>query len=262
MDLAAENLQIEQELERQRQEFLRNEQNQALSFMSICQTADIMKAGGVTINENTLADYGNMFLVDVQSAIAWFQRGPSCKLPFVMDVVNEANSTLDKVIAGLTWIANRKLTRTKGRNCPPLDRSCLGVQKVMQLTGVGRVEILELVTANQEALTKRWSDFKMSWVDDDQSVIQKNNKNRHMDSKVKLIRQAMEEIAKGRMNVVSGEQLERWQNNKIGLCRREIDRMLTTCEDLKDLEKYRVVGRKHRMTEAERGEVYLRQRYS
>lgn len=262
MNLAAENLQIEQELERQRQEFLLNEQNQAVTFMLLCSTADTMAKGGVTITMDTLADYANLFLDDVQSSISWFRRGPSAKLPFELDSENEAESKLDKLIAALTWIANRKLCRTKGRKVPPLDRSCLGVQKVMQLTGLGRVEILELVATHQETLVQRWDDFKMSWVEDDQSVIQKNNKNQHTETKIKLIRAAIEEIAKGRIGMVTGEMLEGWQNNKIGLNKRQIDRILSDNPSMRDLDKYRARGRQVGGTLADREAAYLKQLYS
>lgn len=261
MDLT-ESLQIEQELERQRQEFLQNEKKQALCFIEINAVAEVLWKGGVELSIDNLADYGNMFPNDVQAAIRWFEHSAPGGLPFKLNERKEAESKLDRLIAGLSWIANRKMRRVKDRVTPPLDRTVLGMQKVMQLTDLGRVEILELVAQNQAALLAQWDDFKPSWVDDDQAVKQFNNKHQHQDTKIKLIREAVEEIAKGRIGIVTAEMLENWNNGKIGLTKRQIDRLLTEHPKLRDLDKHRAVGRKYRETDAIREARYMQQMHS
>lgn len=252
----------EQEKEKQRQEYLLNEQKQALYFLEVKAAADILKNAGITTSVRNIAEFANLFDAEVQAAIDWFQRKGPGKMPFEVDAESEPRSMLDQVIAGLSWIANRRLNRTKGRKTPPLDRSVLGVQKIMQLTGLGRVDILNTVNQNLEAIEQKYPDFKISWVDDDQSVIQKNNKNQHQDTKIAWIRKAVEDIAAGRVGSVTAEQLERWQNNKIGLTKRQIDKLLSEHPDLRDLDKYRARGRNtNSMTDADREARYMREHY-
>lgn len=258
MNLIMDLVQDLSEAEQQRRDYLIQEQKQALYFLEVKHAADLLTKAGITTSVRNLAEFANLFDQEVQAAIDWFNRKGPGKLPFEVDATAEPASELDQLIAGLSWIANRRLTRTKGRKTPPLDRSVLGMQKVMQLTGLGRVRILELAEQNEDAIKKVFPDFTMAWIKDDQSVIQKNAKNQHPETKIKLIRQAVEEIARGRIGVVTGEMLAKWKNGAIGLDKRAIDKYLQTEPSLRDLDKYRAHGTQVRTTDADREARYMR----
>lgn len=260
MNLIKELVQEMTEAEAARKEFLLQEQKQALYFLEVKHEADLLTKAGITTSIRNLAEFANLFDAEVEAAIKWFNRKGPGKMPFELDYTGEPQSELDQLIAGLSWIANRRLTRTKGRVTPPLDRSVLGMQKVMQLTGLGRVRILELVEQNEEAIKKVFSDFTPAWVKDDQSVIQKNAKNQHPETKIKLIRQAVEEISQGRTGMVTGAMLAKWKNGAIGLDQRQIDKYLQTHPDLRDLDKHRALGTFVGVTDADREARYMRNR--
>lgn len=261
MDLLKDLVQISEEqkaAEQERQAFLLMEQKQALYFLEVKAAAELLEHAGIETSVRNIAEFANLFDKEVEAAVSWFEKKAPGKLPFQMNIKKEPRSDLDVLIAGLSWLANRRLTRTKGRTTPPLDRSVLGVQKVMQLTGLGRVRILELAKENEPAIMKQFPDYKPAWINDDASVIQKNAKNQLPESKIKLIRQAVEEIAQGRIGSVTGEQLARWKNGAIGLDKRGIDKYLQTIPELKDLDKYRAKGTHVGMTDADREARYQR----
>lgn len=265
MDLLKDLVQIteaQKAAEQERQEFLLMEQKQALYFLEVKAATEILTNAGIETSVRNIAEFANLFDKEVEAAVSWFEKKAPGKLPFQMNHTASPRSELDQLIAGLAWIANRRLTRTKGRKTPPLDRSVLGVQKVMQLTGLGRVRILELAQENEAAITKQFPDFKMSWINDDQSVIQKNAKNQLPETKIKLIRQAVEEIAQGRLGQVTAEQLAKWKNGAIGLDKRGIDHYLQTRPELRDLDKYRALGTHVGVTDRDREAAYMRARSS
>lgn len=236
--------------EQQRQEWMLKEQQHALCFLEVKATADILTRAGIPTSIRNLAEFANMFDAEVQSSVDWFNR-QAPGLPFQLDGTTEPSSDFDQVVAGLTWISNRRLSRTKGRKVPPLDRSVLGVQKVMQLTGLGRVRILEIAQEQEADLIKAFPEFKQSWVNDDQSVTKKNAHNQHPETKRELIREAINDIAKGRIGVVTAKMIERWNGGAIGLDARQIDRYLSNAADMRDLDKHRARGKMHRSSEAE-----------
>lgn len=238
----------EQELH---QEWMLKEQQHALCFLEVKATADILTHAGFPTSIRNLAEFSNMFDADVQASVDWFNR-QAPGMPFQLDAQVAPRSEFDMLVAALTWISNRRLSRTKGRNVPPLDRSVLGVQKVMQLTGLGRVRILEMVEQQEADIKKLFPEFRASWVNDDQSVAEKNAKNQHPETKRALIREAIVEIAKGRIGVVTAKMLQTWRAGAIGLDARQIDKYLSERADMRDLDKHRVVGKMYRATEEER----------
>lgn len=265
MDLLKDLVQIteaQKAAEQERQEFLLQEQKQALYFLEVKASAELLTNAGIETSVRNIAEFAFLFDKEVEAAVTWFEKKAPGKLPFQMNHKAAPRSDLDVLLAGISWLANRRLTRTKGRKTPELDRSLLGVQKVMQLTGLGRVRILELAEQESAAILKQFPDFKISWLNDDQSVIQKNAKNQLPETKIKLIRQAVEEIAQGRIGTVTAEQLARWKNGAIGLDKRNIDHYLQTRPELKDLDKYRAHGTYVGVTDKDRAAAYMRSRSS
>lgn len=261
MDLLKDLIQIteaQKAAELERQEFLLMEQKQALYFLEVKACAELLTNAGIETSVRNIAEFANLFDKEVEAAVSWFEKKAPGKLPFAMNAAGAPRSDLDVLIAGLAWLANRRLTRTKGRKTPPLDRSVLGVQKVMQLTGLGRMRVLELAEKEHAAITKQFPDFKMSWINDDASVLQKNAKNQLPETKIRLIRQAVEEIAQGRLGQVTAEQLARWKNGAIGLDKRGIDNYLQKSPELRDLDKYRALGTHVGVTDKDREANYLR----
>lgn len=248
----------EKTAEQKHQEYLLMEAKQALYFLEVKACADLLMNAGIETSIRNLAEFANLFDAEVQAAVDWFQKKGPGKMPFELNAKTEPRSDFDVLLAGLAWIANRRLTRTKGRKTPPLDRSVLGVQKVMQLTGLGRVRILELVNEREADIKKVFPDFMPSWVNDDNSVHQKNAKNQLPETKIKLIRQAMEELAQGRVGSVTTKQLETWKKGAIGLDSRQIDLYLSNKPELRDLDKFRFIGRHAGMTDADREARHLR----
>lgn len=246
----------------ERQEFLLMEQKQALYFLEVKAAAELLTNAGIETSVRNIAEFANLFDKEVEAAVAWFEKKAPGKLPFQMNHQAAPRSDLDQLLAGLSWLANRRLSRTQGRKTPPLDRSVLGVQKVMQLTGLGRVRILELAEQEQAAIMKQFPDFKMAWINDDASVTTKNAKNQHPETKIKLIRQAVEEIAKGQIGKVTAEQLARWKNGAIGLDYRMINKYLSEHPDLRDLDKYRAIGKVIGVSDKDREAAYMRSRSS
>lgn len=263
MDLLKDLVQIseaQKAAELERQEFLLMEQKQALYFLEVKACAELLTNAGIETSVRNIAEFANLFDKEVEAAVTWFEKKAPGKLPFAMNAKASPRSDLDVLIAGLAWLANRRLSRTQGRKTPPLDRSVLGVQKVMQLTGLGRVRILELAEQEQAAILKQFPDYKAAWLNDDASVIQKNAKNQLPETKIKLIRQAVEEIAQGRHGQVTAEQLAKWKNGAIGLDKRGIDHYLQTRPELRDLDKYRALGTHVGVTDKDREAAYLRSR--
>lgn len=263
MDLLKDLVQIseaQKAAELERQEFLLMEQKQALYFLEVKACAELLTNAGIETSVRNIAEFANLFDKEVEAAVTWFEKKAPGKLPFAMNAKASPRSDLDVLIAGLAWLANRRLSRTQGRKTPPLDRSVLGVQKVMQLTGLGRVRILELAEQEQAAILKQFPDYKAAWINDDASVIQKNAKNQLPETKIKLIRQAVEEIAQGRHGQVTAEQLAKWKNGAIGLDKRGIDHYLQTRPELRDLDKYRALGTHVGVTDKDREAAYLRSR--
>lgn len=260
MDLLKDLVEIteKQKIEEQeRQAYLLMEQKQALYFLEVKAAADLLTKAGIETSIRNIAEFANLFDKEVEAAVNWFQKKAPGKMPFELNHKATPQSELDVLLAGLAWIANRRLTRTKGRTTPPLDRSVLGMQKVMQLTGLGRVRILELATEHETEIQKVFPDYRPAWINDDQSVAQKNAKNQHPETKAKLVRQAMQEISQGRIGTVTAEQLAKWKNGAIGLDKRQIDVILSKPE-MKDLDKYRARGSHVGLTDADREARYMR----
>ena len=195
MDLA-EAAAIEAALEQEKQAFLVDEQKQALVFLEVNSTASTLLRAGIETTVDNIAEFGNMFVAEVGRAINWFAKSGPGALPFPLGEKREAESDLAKVMAGLTWIANRRMNRVRGRNTPPLDRSVLGLQKVMQVTGFEKEKILSVVQENMEAVTKRFDDFRMFWIGDDTTTKQEEYKQQAVKAKLELIREAIMDISK------------------------------------------------------------------
>lgn len=246
--------------EQQREQFLLNESKNALTFLKVERVAGYLTRAGVQLTPEMIAFYGFIPLKDVQQAITWMTRGTKkVQLPFELGAQAQPQSKLDQVKSGLLWIESRGRLKRDGRPLPPEDTAVTGVQRVMQLTGLGRVEILDLINQHRDEIVKEFPDFRDSWVGDTKEIIQRNAKNQHPETRVKLLRQAMLEISKGVIGTVTAEQLSRWQGGKLGLSVRQIDNLLSNHPDLRDLDKYRAYGRNtKRPTDADRAIAYQR----
>lgn len=243
----------------EKQAFLLQEKNNALMLLKIERIASIIGKGGFALTPENIAMFGFLEVKEVQAAIDWMTRGAKGKvLPFELNSEKPADSMLDRVKAGILWIESRSRNKRGTKPLPPEDVKLVGVQRVMQLTGLGRMDILNTVEQNQEEITKEFPDFRMGWVNDTKEIIQQNAKNQHVDTKVKLIRQAVEEIAQGRLGQVTGEMLAKWKNGAIGLDKRQIDKLLQTRPELRDLDKYRAKGTHYQPNDADREQAYLR----
>lgn len=250
------------ELDALNQEMLTESRN-ALVFLKIERVASFLKDGGIPITVDNIVKFGFLVPKEVEQALRWITSGPKgVKLPFVLDSTSTAKSPLDQLKAGLLWMDSRGRLKRNGRPIPPADVAVVGVQRLMDLTGLGRVEILELVQAHHDDIVTTFPDFRDAWVNDSKEVLQKNAKNQHPETKIALIRQAIEEIAQGRIGMVTGEQLMRWQNGKIGLDKRQIDNLLSSSPALRDLDKYRAIGNRYRETDADREAAYNKARYA
>lgn len=248
MDLA-EAAAIEAALEKEKQEFLVDESKQALVFLEVNSTAATLLDAGIETTLAHIAEFGNMFVADVEKTINWFNKSSPGSLPFTLNETREAKSDLAKVMAGLTWIANRRLDRCRGRNTPPLDRSVLGLQKVIQVTGFEKEKILSVVQENMEAITKRFADFRLFWIKDDATTKQEEYKRQEVTAKLELIREAIMDISKGRIGTVTAEQIANWHGGQVGLEKRAVDRYLSEHPSMRDLDKFRVIGRTVQVTQ-------------
>ena len=248
-------------MNRAREAELIMEKNNALVFLKVERTAKIIRAAGLPVSLANIAEFGFLTLREVEDAINWMSRGKKAKpLPFTVDEQVAPQSDLAKVFAGLLWLESRTKSKRGDKPLPPQDAAVVGVQRIMQLTGLGRPVILDLVQQNKEAIQAEFPDFRDAWVNDTKEIIQKNAKNQHPETKIRLIRQAVEEIAAGRLGKVSGEQLARWKNGAIGLDKRQIDKLLQTVPELRDLDKYRAIGTHYMKTDADRAAEYQRMR--
>ena len=243
----------------EKQARLIQEKSNALLFLKIERVASILYKGGFELSVENIAKFGFLEPSEVQGAIDWMTRGAKPKaLPFELGAQQPAESTLARVKAGLLWLESRHVSKRNKKPLPPSDAALVGVQRIMELTGLGRVEILECVEANQDDIIAEFPDFRMGWVNDTKEIIKKNAKNQHVETKIKLIRRAVEEISQGRLGTITGEVLSKWKNKAIGLEGRQIDKLLQTRPELRDLDKYRATGTRYRETDADREAAYQR----
>lgn len=248
-------------MNRAREAELIMEKNNALVFLKVERTAKIIRAAGFPVSIANIAEFGFLSAREVEEAINWMTRGKKGKqLPFTIDEQAPAESDLAKVFAGLLWLESRTKSKRGDKPLPPQDAAVVGVQRIMQLTGLGRPVILDLVAKNKDAVQAEFPDFRDAWVNDTKEIIQKNAKNQHPETKVRLIRKAVEEIAGGMLGKVTGEQLSKWKNGAIGLSGRQIDKLLQTVPELRDLDKYRAIGTHYMKTDADRAAEYARMR--
>ena len=249
-----------QQLNDEKEKELVCEGAKALNFLKVERAASMLRDGGIAVTPENIANFAFMPLKDVNDALTWITKGPKgIKLPFELNTTTPAKSVLDTVMAGLLWIERRTRAARGNRPLPPEDAKVVGVQRIMQLTGLGRVEILDTIENNREAIVKEFPDFRDSWVADTKEIQQKNAKNQHPETKLKLIRQAIMDISGGRIGSVTAEQLAKWQNGKIGYDKRQIDNLLSNSPELRDLDKYRAHGRTTmRPTDADKAAAYQR----
>lgn len=235
------------------------EKNNALMFLKIERVASIIADGGIALTPDNLATFSFLSVSEVNETLNWMSRGAKGKaLPFELNSETPAKSTLARVLAGLVWIESRSKSKRGSKMLPAEDTKVVGVQRIMQLTGLGRMDILNTVEEHREEIVRTIPDFRDGWVSDTKEVIQRNAKNQHQDTKVKLIQQAVQEIAQGRLGMVTGEMLARWKNGAIGLDKRQIDKLLQTHMDLRNLDKYRAKGTHYQPTDADREAAYHR----
>lgn len=258
MELLAELDQMNNE----REQFLLMEKSAALMFLRLQRIAEVLTKGGVVCSIENLSKYGFLPAKAVESTIKWFMTGrKGAVLPFDMEKPAPTESELATLMTGFLWFESRSKNKRDGRPIPPEDTAVVGLQRLMDLTGIPRPDILRLTQENQAAIEAEFPDFMPAWVKDTKDVVQNNYKNQHPDTKLKLIRQAVVDIAQGRLGMVTSEQLEKWQGGRIGYGARQIDNLLSNNKELFDLDKYRAYGRSTmRPTDKDRAAAYERSR--
>lgn len=243
----------------EREAHLLTERNNALVFLKVERVASILRDAGIQLTVENIASFGFLEPKEVENVINWMERGSKTKvLPFELNSQSEPKSVLDRVKAGLLWIESRSKGKRGDKPLPPADAQLVGVQRVMQLTGLGRVEILQAVQDHEADIKAVFPDFRPAWVNDTKEIIQKNAKNQHPETKIRLIKQAVEELSGGMIGAVSGEQIARWKNGAIGLSRVQIDNLLSNHPELRNLDKHRAAGSRYRETLADREASYRR----
>lgn len=240
---------------------LRESENKpALIYLRSEKAARLLIAAGKSPTIENICDYTFYTPQQVNDSLKWMVKKKKA-LPFELNAPAIApQSVLDQILCALMWLNSRQLSRAT-RPVPAEDKNPIGVQRIMLLTGLERMEILQTIEDNMDVVVDHFPDFKPSWVSDTKEIQQKNAKNQHQDSKIKWIRAAVMDIAKGRARSVTAAQLEKWNNGKIGYSQRQIDNLLSNHEDLRDLDIYRANGRTSmRPTDKDRAIAYDRDR--
>ena len=140
------------------------EKNNALMFLKIERIASILKDGGFALTPEDLANFAFLSVKEVTDALDWMTRGAKHKaLPFELNSEHQPKDTLSRVIAGLVWIESRSKSKRGSKPLPPEDTKVIGVQRVMQLTGLGRMDVLNAVAEHKEAILKDIPEFRAGW---------------------------------------------------------------------------------------------------
>lgn len=238
------------------------EKQQAFLWLIVERGAGFMQRGGFKLSIENIADFCYLTPAQVQEAIDWRIKHKKKKpMPFELDSEHAPASKLDRVKAALFWTSCRTTQSLTARrvSLPAGFKQKYGIMMLVDLTGIGRQEFLEIVDANMDDIKNDFPEFKGHWVQDSLEVRTNNAKNQHRETKMKLIRAAILDISGGRIGTVTAEQIAKWKNGAVGLGARTIDDILSGEKSMFDLDKYRANGKhNNRPTDKDREIAYQR----
>lgn len=221
------------------------ESKNTLRMVDAARTAKILYDAGIPLDYENLAFYGNLSQADVQKLVRWSESDKRrAKLGFEIGAHAEPKGDFAKLLAGLLYISKHKQP---------------GIQNVEQHSGLSAERIRELVAGHEAEIKKEFSTFGPHWIRDTREAAKLNAKRQSPTDKKALIRQAVMDISKGRPGTVTATQLQNWNQGAIGLDKRAIDRYLSDDPELRDLDKYRAVGKRTGMTDADREQRYWKE---
>lgn len=223
--------------------------------------AQFLKNAGKPVTLKTIADLMNVSEKDLAEAQKWSQGKKRAKhaMPELNPAGGPARSDYDRLLLAIKW-HDRRSGRGRISNA---DRAVVGLPKTQELSGMGRVEFLEMAKKYDDDIRARFPNYKLAWLTQvPVETREKNAKNRHPDTRKDLIRQAVLDLSGGKLYSVTADMVERWvapDGFKIGITSNQINRILSNDPDMSDLNKYRVRGRTTTMpTDADREAAYQR----
>ncbi len=223
--------------------------------------AQYLKNAGKPVTIENIAEIMNISASDIEAAQQWSQGKKRAKhaMPELNPAGSAARSDYDKLLLAIKWHDRRS---GRGR-ISDKDRAVMGLVKVRELTGMSRVEFLELANQYLDDIKTRFPNFKMAWLEHiPAETREKNAKNRHPETRKNLIRQAILDLSGGKLYTVTADMIERWvapDGYRIGITANQVNRILSNDPDMADLNKYRVRGRTTTMpTDADREMAYQR----
>lgn len=220
-----------------------------------------LKNAGKPVTIDSIADIMNISAKDLEAAAKWSEGKKRTKhaMPEIDPIGGSPRSDYDKLLLAIKWHDRRS---GRGR-ISDNDRRVMGLIKTQELSGLGRVEFLEMAERYKDDIIARFPKFRDGWLTHiPPEVKEKNAKNRHPDTRKELIRQAMLDISGGKLYSVTAEMLEKWlapDGARIGITANQINRILSNDPDMADLNKYRVRGKTTMMpTDNDRAQAYQR----
>ncbi len=222
-----------------------NEQDKRLlRIADISRIGRILNDAGIELDYENIARYGNLSAGDVERLYKWnLSEKKGAKLGFTIGQQSAPKSDFAKLLAGILYIQ---------RNKKP------GIQNVEQITGLSAETITDLASQHFADIKREFQDFAMYWLRDASANARIDAKRQSPDQRRTLIRQAVMDIAKGKIGSVTAAQLAAWGNGAIGLGARQIDNYLSTDSSLRDLDKYRANGKHYKETDKDREQAYLK----
>lgn len=216
-----------------------------LRMVDAARTAKILYDAGVALDYENLAHFGNLSQEDVKKLVKWSTSDKRrAKLGFEIGAQAEPKGDFAKLMLGLLYIYKHRQP---------------GIQNVEQVTGLTADRIRELVAGHEAEIKQEFSSFGPTWIRDTRDAARLAAKRQTPTDKKALIRQAVMDISKGRPGSVTATQLADWNKGAIGLDKRAIDRYLSDDPELRDLDKYRAVGKRTGTTDADREQRYWKE---
>lgn len=226
------------QLIREAQLILEEDGKNTLRMVDAARTAKILYDAGIALDYENLAHYGNLSQQDVQKLVKWSGSDKRrAKLGFEIGAQAEPKGDFSKLMLGLLYIYKHRQP---------------GIQNIEQASGLSADRIRELVAGHEAEIKQEFSSFGPTWIRDTREAARLIAKRQTPTDKKALIRQAVMDISGGRPGSVTATQLADWNKGAIGLDKRAIDRYLSDDPELRDLDKYRAVGKRVGMTDTDR----------
>ena len=217
-----------------------------LKMIEVSRIARILHDAGIVLDLENIAYYGNMSQDEVSRLVKWSESvKKSAKLGFELGSQSQSKGDFAELLVGLLFLQRHKQP---------------GIQTVEKHSGLSQERIRDLVANHTDDIKKEFSSFGPYWIRDSADAARVNARRQKPTDKKALIRKGIEDISRGRIGSVSAEQLEKWNSGAIGLDRRAIDNYLSNDPELRDLDKYRVSGRRVGTTDSDRQIRFDRER--